>query len=104
MSDETIQPCPYPGCGKQAVVSEGVGGACVFCLSRTCSAVGPIRENVQDAIAAWNSVAQHTADAARFQYLAAQCIPYFHGFQLHLEHENLDIRAAIDTAMKDGKP
>ena len=41
------------------------------------------------------------ADARRFRWLAEKSIPFFNGFQLHLESEELDIRAAIDAAMKE---
>lgn len=39
------------------------------------------------------------ADARRFRWLAEKSIPFFNGFQLHLESKELDIRAAIDAEM-----
>jgi hypothetical protein len=79
MAEPTLEPCPYPSCGKQHLTVSGWSSSPadrwhVCCLK--CGACGPWLPDRLEAIRQWNRVSrlcsrpvQHVADIE--EYLAA---------------------------------
>lgn len=63
MDNETILPCPYPGCGADGAIEVStLHKPWIYCPH--CSVAGPTMDDLPSAIAAWNSIPRQTKPAA----------------------------------------